>query len=72
MKLTPEIGKLYKLDEMILKCVNISFAPVYTFQLCDEKGEEIIKTHPKMPGQVLDWGVRLVRNRINELIEVKS
>jgi hypothetical protein len=64
-----EVGKVYKLDDELLKCTKVRASGINTFQVIDESGKDLIKYTLDALGSTIiqDHGIRLIFNRTNEL-----
>ena len=64
-----EIGKVYKLDNELIKLTKIHKNGIHIFQVVDQFGEEIIIRN----GNVIeDYGTRVVRARLSQVKEVEK
>ena len=66
-----KIDTTYKLDSEFLRYIRRYDGGIHIFQTCDSKGNILSPVRAKN-GFITDHGTRLVFNRINELIEVKT
>ena len=64
-----EIGKIYKLDNELIKLTKIHKNGIHIFQVVDQFGEEIIIRNANV---IKDYGTRVVRARLSQDKEVEK
>lgn len=64
-----EIGKVYKLDNELIKLTKIHKNGIHIFQVVDQFGEEIIIRNGNV---IKDYGTRVVRARLSQVKEVEK
>ena len=61
-----EIGKIYKLDNELIRLEKIHKNGIHVFKVVDQFGNEVVKRK----GNVIDYGDRIVRKRLDQVQEV--
>ena len=64
-----EIGKIYKLDNELIRLEKIHKNGIHVFQVVDQFGEEIIIRNGNV---IKDCGTRVVRARLSQVKEVEK
>ena len=62
-----EIGKVYKLDNELIKLTKIHKNGIHIFQVVDQFGNEVVKRKGNV---IIDYGDRIVRKRLDQVQEV--
>ena len=62
-----EIGKIYKLDNELIKLTKIHKNGIHIFQVVDQFGNEVVKRKGNV---IIDYGDRIVRKRLDQVQEV--
>lgn len=57
------LGNVYKYNNQYFRCNHIRKSGINTFQLVDEKGNDIVVYCSLQANVILDHGVRLISNR---------
>lgn len=64
------VGKTYSIDDVIMMCTKVRESGCNTFQIIENNKNPLIIRHVKLKGVVLDYGIRIIYNRVNELKEI--
>ena len=62
-----EIGKIYKLDNELIKLTKIHKNGIHVFKVVDQFGNEVVKRKGNV---IIDYGDRIVRKRLDKVQEV--
>ena len=62
------IGKIYKLDNELLRLTKIHENGIQVFQVVDQFGADVIK---KQNGIIIDYGQRIVKSRLCDVVPVE-
>ena len=62
-----EIGKIYKLDNELIRLEKIHKNGIHIFQVVDQFGNEVVKRKGNV---IIDYGDRIVRKRLDQVQEV--
>ena len=62
-----EIGKIYKLDNELIRLEKIHKNGIHVFKVVDQFGNEIVKRKGNV---IIDYGDRIVRKRLDQVQEV--
>ena len=62
-----EIGKIYKLDNEMIRLEKIHKNGIHVFKVVDQFGNEVVKRKGNV---IIDYGDRIVRKRLDQVQEV--
>ena len=62
-----EIGKVYKLDNELIRLEKIHKNGIHVFKVVDQFGNEVVKRKGNV---IIDYGDRIVRKRLDKVQEV--
>ena len=62
-----EIGKIYKLDNELIRLEKIHKSGIHVFKVVDQFGNEVVKRKGNV---IIDYGDRIVRKRLDQVHEV--
>ena len=62
-----EIGKIYKLDNELIRLEKIHKNGIHVFKVVDKFGNEIVKRKGNV---IIDYGDRIVRKRLDQVQDV--
>ena len=62
-----EIGKIYKLDNELIRLEKIHKNGIHVFKVVDQFGNEIVKRKWNV---IIDYGDRIVRKRLDQVQDV--
>ena len=62
-----EIGKIYKLENELIRLEKIHKNGIHVFKVVDQFGNEIVKRKGNV---IIDYGDRIVRKRLDQVQEV--
>ena len=62
-----EIGKIYKLDNELIRLEKIHKNGIHIFKVVDQFGNEIVKRKGNV---IIDYGDRIVRKRLDQVQDV--
>ena len=62
-----EIGKIYKLDNELIRLEKIHKSGIHVFKVVDQFGNEVVKRKGNV---IIDYGDRIVRKRLDQVQEV--
>ena len=62
-----EIGKIYKLENELIRLEKIHKSGIHVFKVVDQFGNEIVKRKGNV---IIDYGDRIVRKRLDQVQEV--
>ena len=62
-----EIGKVYKLDNELIRLEKIHKNGIHVFKVVDQFGNEVVKRKGNV---IIDYGDRIVRKRLDQVQEV--
>jgi len=62
-----EIGKIYKLDNELIRLEKVHKSGIHVFKVVDQFGNEIVKRKGNV---IIDYGDRIVRKRLDQVQEV--
>ena len=62
-----QIGKVYKLDNELIRLEKIHKNGIHVFKVVDQFGNEIVKRKGNV---IIDYGDRIVRKRLDQIVEV--
>ena len=62
-----EIGKIYKLENELIRLEKIHKNGIHVFKVFDQFGNEIVKRKGNV---IIDYGDRIVRKRLDQVQEV--
>lgn len=62
-----EIGKVYKLDNELIRLEKVHKNGIHVFKVVDQFGNEIVKRKGNV---IIDYGDRIVRKRLDQVQEV--
>ena len=62
-----EIGKIYKLDNELIRLGKIHKNGIHVFKVVDQFGNEVVKRKGNV---IIDYGDRIVRKRLDKVQEV--
>jgi len=62
-----EIGKIYKLDNELIRLEKIHKNGIHVFKVVDQFGNEVVKRKGNV---IIDYGDRIVRKRLDQVHEV--
>ena len=62
-----EIGKIYKLENELIRLEKIHKNGIHVFKVVDQFGNEIVKRKWNV---IIDYGDRIVRKRLDQVQEV--
>ena len=62
-----EIGKIYKLDNELIRLDKVHKSGIHVFKVVDQFGNEIVKRKGNV---IIDYGDRIVRKRLNQVQDV--
>ena len=62
-----EIGKIYKLDNELIRLEKIHKNGIHVFKVVDQFGNEVVKRKGNV---IIDYGDRTVRKRLDKIVEV--
>ena len=62
-----EIGKVYKLDNELIRLEKIHKSWIHVFKVVDQFGNEVVKRKGNV---IIDYGDRIVRKRLDQIKEV--
>ena len=62
-----QIGKVYKLDNELIRLEKIHKNGIHVFKVVDQFGNEVVKRKGNV---IIDYGDRIVRKRLDQVQEV--
>ena len=62
-----QIGKVYKLDNELIRLEKIHKNGIHVFKVVDQFGNEIVKRKGNV---IIDYGDRIVRKKLDQVVEV--
>ena len=62
-----EIGKIYKLDNELIRLEKIHKNGIHVFKVVDQLGNDVVKRKGNV---IIDYGGRIVRKRLDQVQEV--
>ena len=62
-----EIGKIYKLDNELIRLEKIHKNGIHVFKVVDQFGSEVVKRKGNV---IIDYGDRIVRKRLDQVQDV--
>ena len=62
-----EIGKIYKLDNDLIRLEKIHKNGIHVFKVVDQFGNEVVKRKGNV---IIDYGDRIVRKKLDQVVEV--
>ena len=62
-----EIGKIYKLDNELIRLEKIHKSGIHVFKVVDQFGNEVVKRKGNV---IIDYGDRIVRKKLDQVVEV--
>ena len=62
-----QIGKVYKLDNELIRLEKIHKNGIHVFKVVDQFGNEVVKRKCNV---IIDYGDRIVRKRLDQVQEV--
>ena len=62
-----EIGKIYKLDNELIRLEKIHKNGIHVFKVVDQFGNEVVKRKGTV---IIDYGDRIVRKRLDQVQDV--
>lgn len=62
-----EIGKIYKLDNELIRLEKIHKNGIHVFKVVDQFGNDVVKRKGNV---IIDYGDRIVRKRLDQIKEV--
>ena len=62
-----EIGKIYKLDNELIRLEKIHKNDIHVFKVVDQFGNEVVKRKGNV---IIDYGDRIVRKRLDQVKDV--
>ena len=62
-----EIGKIYKLDNELIRLEKIHKNGIHVFKVVDQFGNEVVKRKGNV---IIDYGDRIVRKKLDQVVEV--
>ena len=62
-----EIGKIYKLDHVLIRLEKIHKNGIHIFQVVDQFGNDVVKRKGNV---IIDYGNRIVRKRMDKVQDV--
>ncbi len=62
-----QIGKVYKLDNELIRLEKIHKNGIHVFQVVDQFGNEVVKRKGNV---IIDYGDRIVRKRLDQVQDV--
>lgn len=62
-----DIGKVYKLDNELIRLEKIHKNGIHVFKVVDQFGNEVVKRKGNV---IIDYGDRIVRKRLDQIKEV--
>ena len=62
-----EIGKIYKLDNELIRLEKIHKNGIHVFKVVDQFGNEVVKRKGNV---IIDYGDRIVRKRLGQVQDV--
>ena len=62
-----ELGKIYKLDNELIKLEKIHKNGIHVFKVVDQFGNEVVKRKGNV---IIDYGDRIVRKRLDQVQDV--
>lgn len=64
-----EIGKVYKLDNELIRLEKIHKNGIHVFKVVDQFGNDVVKRKGNV---IIDYGDRIVRKRLDQVKEVEK
>lgn len=62
-----QIGKIYKLDNELIRLEKVHKNGIHVFKVVDQFGSEVVKRKGNV---IIDYGDRIVRKRLDQIVEV--
>ena len=62
-----EIGKVYKLDNDLIRLEKIHKSGIHVFKVVDQFGNDVVKRKGNV---IIDYGDRIVRKRLDQVQDV--
>lgn len=62
-----EIGKIYKLDNELIRLEKIHENGIHIFKVVDQFGNEVVKRKGNV---IIDYGQRIVKSRLCDIVPV--